>query len=70
MVVLNEISRYHLAIAALQRANRPDIATTVLVDRCRAAIELATEYAHTHFEDPPEIQDWIWEETKTQNPHA
>src|SRR5438045_2797174 len=52
MVVLNEISRYHLAIAALQRVNRPDIPTTVLVERCRAAIDSATEYAHAHFEDP------------------
>jgi xylulose-5-phosphate/fructose-6-phosphate phosphoketolase len=60
MVVLNEISRYHVAIAALQRVNRPDISTTVLVERCRAAIDAATAYAHAHFEDPPEIRDWIW----------
>jgi xylulose-5-phosphate/fructose-6-phosphate phosphoketolase len=66
MVVLNEISRYHIAIAALQRANRPDIPTTVLMERCRAAIDSATECAHAHFEDPPDISDWIWNEVKTQ----
>ncbi len=60
MVVLNQISRYHLAIAALQRANRPDIPTSVLIERCRAALESATTYAHQHFEDPPDIRDWIW----------
>jgi xylulose-5-phosphate/fructose-6-phosphate phosphoketolase len=59
MVVLNEISRYHIAIAALQRVNRPDIPTTVLMERCRAAIDSATEYAYAHFEDPPEIQNWV-----------
>lgn len=66
MVVLNDISRYHLASAALQRGNRPDIPTTVLVERCRAAIDSATEYAHAHFEDPPEIRDWIWKEVTSR----
>ncbi|PYI87541.1 MAG: hypothetical protein DMF03_13185 [Verrucomicrobia bacterium] len=47
--------------------NRPDIPTTVLVERCRAAIDAATVYAHAHFEDPAEIRDWIWEEVKRQN---
>jgi len=60
MVVLNEISRYHIAIAALQRANRPDIPAQVLIDRCRSQLESATIYAHEHFEDPPEISEWIW----------
>jgi xylulose-5-phosphate/fructose-6-phosphate phosphoketolase len=67
MVVLNEISRYHIAIAALQRGNRSDIPTTVLVERCRAAVDSATEFAHAHFEDPPEIRDWIWQEVCKQN---
>jgi xylulose-5-phosphate/fructose-6-phosphate phosphoketolase len=67
MVVLNEISRYHIAIAALRRANRPDIATQVLIDRCHAAIRSATEYAHEHFEDPSDIRDWIWREARKQS---
>ncbi len=67
MVVLNEISRYHIAMAALQRANRPDIATSVLIDRCRSALDSATAYAHAHFEDPPEIRDWIWDDVEKQN---
>jgi len=59
MVVLNEMSRYHLAILALNRSHRPDLADH-LIPRCRAALESATAYAHAHFEDPPEIRDWIW----------
>jgi xylulose-5-phosphate/fructose-6-phosphate phosphoketolase len=67
MVVLNEISRYHIAIAALQRANRSDIANSVLIERCRAALDSATAYAHEHFEDPPDIRNWIWDDPKKQN---
>ena len=67
MVVLNETSRYHIAMAALQRANRSDIASNVLLERCRSALDSATAYAHAHFEDPPEIRDWIWTDVKKQN---
>jgi xylulose-5-phosphate/fructose-6-phosphate phosphoketolase len=59
IVVLNEISRYHLATLALQRANRSDIPTTLLIERCRSSSESATAYAHAHFEDPPKIANWI-----------
>jgi phosphoketolase len=68
MVVLNEISRYHIAMAALQRANRSDIAASVLIQRCRTALDSATAYAHAHFGDPPEIRDWVWNDaSKTGN---
>src|SRR5216110_936361 len=59
--------RYHIAMAALRRANRPDIATSVLIERCRSALDAATAYAQTHFEDPPEIRDWIWDHATKQN---
>lgn len=60
MVVLNEMSRYHLAMAALHRARRDDIPADALIEQCRSSLESATAYAHQHFEDPPEIRDWIW----------
>jgi xylulose-5-phosphate/fructose-6-phosphate phosphoketolase len=60
MVVLNEMSRYHLAMMALRRARRADLPTADLIAECRSAIESATAYAHTHFEDPPDIRDWVW----------
>jgi xylulose-5-phosphate/fructose-6-phosphate phosphoketolase len=64
MVVLNDVSRYHIAMNALQRANRADIPNNVLTDRCRAALDSATAYAHEHFEDPPDIRDWVWSDPK------
>ena len=60
MVVLNEMSRYHLAAAALRWANRADLPTSALIAQCRSAIESATAYAYARFEDPPDIQNWIW----------
>ena len=60
MVVLNEMSRFHLAMAALRWTGRADVQTAPLVEQCRASIESATAYAHAHFEDPPDIRDWTW----------
>ena len=60
MVVLNGMSRYDLCIAALQRvAHRFDRASA-LMDECRALIQRAVSYSREHFEDPPEIRDWVW----------
>jgi xylulose-5-phosphate/fructose-6-phosphate phosphoketolase len=59
MVVLNGMSRYHLAIEALRRAPaRPN--RDVLIEECRAAIRHATTYAYEHLEDAPEISAWVW----------
>ena len=60
MVVLNEMSRYHLAILALHWARRPDVPGDTLAAWCRSLLESATDYAHAHFEDPPDIRDWTW----------
>jgi xylulose-5-phosphate/fructose-6-phosphate phosphoketolase len=60
MVALNGMSRYHLCIEALRRTSRiGDRAATLIAD-CRAAIDQAAAYARAHFEDPPEIRDWVW----------
>jgi xylulose-5-phosphate/fructose-6-phosphate phosphoketolase len=58
--VLNEMSRYHLCIAALQRAPRLHNRAAALIDECRDLIVKAVVYAYEHFEDPPEIRDWTW----------
>jgi xylulose-5-phosphate/fructose-6-phosphate phosphoketolase len=60
MVVLNGMSRYHLAFEALRRTTRLGERALELMDECRAAIARATAYAGAHFEDPPEIRDWVW----------
>jgi xylulose-5-phosphate/fructose-6-phosphate phosphoketolase len=62
MVVLNGMSRYHLAIAALHWTTREDIPSDALAAECRSTLEAATAYAHAHFEDPPDIRDWVWSE--------
>jgi xylulose-5-phosphate/fructose-6-phosphate phosphoketolase len=65
MVVLNGMSRYHLAAEALRRAGDAsglrlrDRAPT-LISECEAAIARATAYSREHFEDPPEISNWTW----------
>jgi xylulose-5-phosphate/fructose-6-phosphate phosphoketolase len=62
MVVLNSMSRYHLAFEALRRTTRPggEEGRKALMDECLAAIARATTYAREHLEDPPEIRDWVW----------
>jgi xylulose-5-phosphate/fructose-6-phosphate phosphoketolase len=65
MVVLNGMSRYHLAAEARRRAGQAsrsrlgDRAST-LISECEAAITRATVYSREHFEDPPEISNWVW----------
>jgi xylulose-5-phosphate/fructose-6-phosphate phosphoketolase len=63
MVVLNGMSRYHLAAEALRRAGtasglRPGNRAPNLISECEAVIARATAYSREHFEDPPEISDW------------
>jgi xylulose-5-phosphate/fructose-6-phosphate phosphoketolase len=65
MVVLNGMSRYHLAAEALRRAgdasgSRPGGRAPTLISECEAAIARATAYSREHFEDPPEISNWTW----------
>jgi xylulose-5-phosphate/fructose-6-phosphate phosphoketolase len=64
-VVLNGMSRYHLAAEALRRAAEASGSRLVdhaptLISECEAAITRATTYSREHFEDPPEISNWTW----------
>jgi xylulose-5-phosphate/fructose-6-phosphate phosphoketolase len=60
MVVLNHMSRYHLAMEALKRTPRfaPQVAR--LTAQLQGCIDRAVEYSREHFEDLPEIRDWTW----------
>ncbi|HEU4726394.1 MAG TPA: phosphoketolase family protein [Kofleriaceae bacterium] len=60
MVVLNETSRYHIAMDALRRARRPPANAAELTERCRRALADHRSYVATHFEDLPEIRSWTW----------
>jgi xylulose-5-phosphate/fructose-6-phosphate phosphoketolase len=58
MVVLNETSRYHIAMDALRRARRPPANAAALTAECKAILVRHAEYVRTYFEDLPEIRDW------------
>ena len=60
MVVLNETSRYHLAIDAIRRSRRALPNAQTLIDACEAMLARHAAYVAEHFEDLPEIRDWTW----------
>jgi xylulose-5-phosphate/fructose-6-phosphate phosphoketolase len=60
MVVLNGMSRYHLCIEALLGVERFQPEASALIQELEALIAEATVYAHQHFEDPPDIDQWVW----------
>jgi xylulose-5-phosphate/fructose-6-phosphate phosphoketolase len=60
MVSLNGMSRYHLAIEALRRSPRVSALAGALITELEGLIAKASAYARANFEDPPEIQDWVW----------
>jgi xylulose-5-phosphate/fructose-6-phosphate phosphoketolase len=60
MVVLNQTSRFHLAILALSHSKRPHERSEVLIRECRAALARHDEYVRALFEDLPEVRDFRW----------
>jgi xylulose-5-phosphate/fructose-6-phosphate phosphoketolase len=62
MVVLNGMSRFHLAAEALRRVDIADQekAATVM-ELFQQKLELHDRHIKTHFKDLPEIENWKWE---------
>jgi len=60
MVVLNGMSRYHLALDAVRRARRRPGGASALDDHCQKMLARHHDYVREHFEDMPEIRDWTW----------
>jgi xylulose-5-phosphate/fructose-6-phosphate phosphoketolase len=60
MVVLNEMSRFHLAALALKWAPRFRQRSDALIAELENDIQRAVAYSREHFEDPPEIANWTW----------
>jgi xylulose-5-phosphate/fructose-6-phosphate phosphoketolase len=60
MVVLNEMSRYHLVLEALQRVRRVPEGAAQLEEHCRHMLERHHAYVREHLEDMPEISGWRW----------
>jgi xylulose-5-phosphate/fructose-6-phosphate phosphoketolase len=60
MVVLNRMSRYHLALEALRRARRIPERSGELADYCHAQLERHEAYVRENLEDMPEVRNWVW----------
>jgi xylulose-5-phosphate/fructose-6-phosphate phosphoketolase len=60
MVVLNSMSRFHIAAEALRRARRRPERADLLEDECRDFLRKHAAYVREHLEDMPEIRDWSW----------
>jgi len=59
-VVLNGMSRYHLCIEALRRSTRLRDRAPALIEQLLTLISDAMAYTLEHFEDQPEIRNWVW----------
>ena len=60
MVVLNEMSRYHLASLAVEFSGVARHRSEAVRGELAQRIEEAVAYTREHFEDPPPIRDWKW----------
>jgi xylulose-5-phosphate/fructose-6-phosphate phosphoketolase len=60
MVVLNEMSRYHLTLDAIERLQTAPPKAAELAAYCQAMLERHHAYVRANFEDMPEIRDWVW----------
>ena len=60
MVVLNEVSRYHLCKLAMRRARRVHALTEPLIQACDEMLAKHRVYVREHLEDMPEVRDWVW----------
>ncbi len=63
MVVQNEMSRYHLAILALQHAARLRSRAGALIDRYEERLAAHHVYIREHDDDLPEVREWRWSAT-------
>jgi xylulose-5-phosphate/fructose-6-phosphate phosphoketolase len=61
MVVLNRMSRYHLALEALRRARRRPAGAEALERHCEEMLDRHHSYVREHLEDMPEVRDWTWD---------
>ncbi len=60
MVVLNRMSRFHLAKEVLRRAANRPAGWNELVDLCDRRLEEHESYIRAHLADLPDITDWTW----------
>jgi xylulose-5-phosphate/fructose-6-phosphate phosphoketolase len=60
MVVLNEMSRYHLAMAAVKRVPEMHQQADAFIQYCENKLKEHKQYICTYLDDMPEIKNWKW----------
>ncbi len=60
MVVVNKLSRYHLAMEALRRVPRLRSKSAHLVEEFESKLTEHRLYIQEHLQDMPEIRNWTW----------
>ena len=60
MVVLNEMSRYHLALDALKHIPRLRVQAASAIQMFGKKLNEHHDYIREHLEDMPEIRNWQW----------
>jgi xylulose-5-phosphate/fructose-6-phosphate phosphoketolase len=60
MVVLNDMSRYHLALEAVHRSRKTPPGVPALMEYCQDMLARHHKYIVEHLEDMPEVRDWVW----------
>jgi xylulose-5-phosphate/fructose-6-phosphate phosphoketolase len=61
MVVLNELDRYHLAMAAIERIPALAVKGASAIQTCHAKLIEHHRYVRAHGQDMPEIRNWRWQ---------
>jgi len=60
MTVLNEMSRYHLAMEAVKRVYQMHNGTGAFIAYCQEKLKQHHEYICGNLDDMPEIKNWNW----------
>ncbi|MBE9597785.1 phosphoketolase [Pedobacter sp. MC2016-24] len=60
MVVLNEMSRYHLAMEAVRRVPEMHQQADSFIQYCENKLKEHKKYICLHLDDMPEIKNWKW----------
>jgi xylulose-5-phosphate/fructose-6-phosphate phosphoketolase len=59
MVVLNQVSRYHLVMDAINNARRTPQGAGDLMRWCEEKLDEHRRYVVEHLQDLPEVRDWV-----------
>jgi len=61
MVVLNHMSRFHLARVAIRFSPLAEARRVEITRRLDTCIDDAVRYTREHLEDAPDIRNWTWQ---------